>query len=82
MGDLFNLLSHLDLSPVNTGLLAIILWLIWRLFQKFESLESPNGTLNGISTRLFHHDLEIAVIETKVNTLEDHIEGCRPDERR
>lgn len=76
MGDFITLLGHLDLSPVNTGLLAVILWLIWRLFQKFESLESPTGTLQQVNSRLAHHDLEIAVLNTKVDTLNERVEGC------
>ena len=80
MGDFLVLLSRLDLSPVNTVLLAVILWLIWKLFQKFGTLEGPNGTLQSISTRLAHHDLQVAVIETEVQSLKDHAEGCtRPD---
>ncbi len=80
MGDFLILLSRLDLSPVNTGLLATILWFIWKLFQKFDALEGPNGTLQQIGARLAHHDLQVAVIDTKVHALEDHVEGCtHPD---
>lgn len=80
MGDIIAVLGHLDLSPVNTILLAVILWLIWRLFQKFESLEGPNGTLKQVNDQLSCHDTRLAVLEKVQEITTDLHDGRRSSE--
>lgn len=75
MGDIIALLGHLNLSPINTGLLAVILWLIWRLFQKFELLEGSEGTLNQLRERLSRSETRLAVLEKVQDITIDFHEG-------
>lgn len=47
MGDLIAVLNHLDLSPVNTVLLAVLLFILFKTFDKISIriaiLEDQNG---------------------------------------
>lgn len=69
MGDLIVLLQHLNLSPVITVILAVILWLLYRLFDRFKDLE--HGPLKCLENRLDDHDTQIAVNAQRITTLED-----------
>ena len=60
MGDLITVLNHLDLSPVNTVLLAVLLFILFKVFDKVSTrvtaLEAQNAkqgrTLAFIKGRL------------------------------
>ena len=47
MGDIIALLNHLDLSPVNTILLAVLLFVLFKTFDKIttriSALEQQNS---------------------------------------
>lgn len=60
MGDIITILGHLDLSPINTILLGVILWLIWRLFERINSLEDE----------IADHQVKLAVAHQRLKNLE------------
>jgi hypothetical protein len=74
VGDLIALLERLNLSPLNSLILAVILWLVWRLYQRFELLEGQCGTIQQIREHLAEHDTQIAVASQRICALEDRQE--------
>lgn len=74
MGDFIAVLERLGVSSVNSVLLAIILWLVWKLYQRFESLEGQCGIIQQLRDHLAEHDTHIEVCKQRLSTIETAIE--------
>lgn len=70
MGDLISALERLGLSSLNSLLLAVILRLVWRLYQRFDELEGTCGTIQQLREHLAGHDTEIGISKQRLKTLE------------
>ncbi len=73
MGDIITLLEHLSLSPVNSALLAVIIWLVYRLFQKFDALEGTCGIIQQIRDELADHDTAIEILKERTADLKEDL---------
>ena len=74
MGDILGLLQHLNLSPVNTVVLAILAWFIGRLHRRLDALEGPTGALSEIREEINDNAILVARIDERVKAIEDHHE--------
>ena len=76
MGDILDILSHLNLSPVVTVLLAVAVFFVKGLIRRIESLENDRITrdeyadievkLQGLQEFSIEHGTAIAVIKSKL----------------
>ncbi len=87
MGDLVTALERLGVGTATAVLLVTIIWLIWKLFGKFELLvgqlavlEGKDGPLRKMEDRIDEHDVCLAVHAQQLKTIEvdlDRDEGRR-----
>ena len=87
MGDLITALERLGVGTATAVLLIVIIWLIWKLFCKFEilvgqlaALEGQNGPLQKMEDRIDEHDVCLAVHAQQLKTLE--VDNARDEGRR
>ena len=87
MGDILAALERLGVGTATAALLVVIMWLIWQLFGKIEQLvgrlnrlEGQDGPLQKMEDRVDEHDVCLAVHAQQLKQLE--FDSEREDGRR
>ena len=65
MGDLIAVINHLDLSPINTILLAVLLFILFRVFDKVSTRVAALEHQNAKQGR------SLAFIKGRLGLIED-----------
>lgn len=81
MGDILAALERLGVGTATAALLVVIMWLIWQLFGKVEqlvgrlnTLEGQDGPLQKMEDRVDEHDVCLAVHAQQLKQLEFNAE--------